>query len=88
MKITVEIPNFEIFTGEYTETDFIKELREKIADKLSKEISVDILKKIKDLKLEASKSIHKLEKKLENDIDEIVRSYQQEAQEALNILRK
>lgn len=89
MKITVEVPNFEIWgNNDETPTEFITELKQAVMDK----ISGDINRELKSRKLLLDQAYQELFRKLEKDftaqLNEIAEKFEKDTQNYINGLKK
>lgn len=88
MKITLEIPNFEIWgNNDETPTEFISELKDRIMYKISDDIS----KELRNRKIILDQKSTELFKKLENDfskqLNEVADKFEEQTKKYINGLK-
>lgn len=89
MKVTIDIPNFEIWpNNDETPTDFISEVREQVVKALSDMVIKQINRNNTETKLLIDQSIARVEKETLKRLDDLMEYQQQEVDKMIEGLKK
>lgn len=89
MKVTIDIPNFEIWpNNDETPTDFISEVREKVVKAVSDIVIKQVDRNNRETKLLIEQSIARLEKESLKRLDELMEYQKQEIDKMIEGLKK
>jgi len=88
MKVTIEIPNFEIWpNNDETPTDFISEVREQVVNAVSQMVIKQINSNNAETKLLIQQSIARVENESINKLDELIAFQEEEINKTIKGLK-